>query len=178
MGEKKALFIEGVRSREQPKWRELLIVLFLFTIFLVLLIAITKQLTRDIHLRRAGIFVEGTATAFEAERGWYGVRYTFSNGNVSYEGLSAVRQAWMESVKLPQRVRVQFLSNNPAISWAPDVAENQLWWEFLGVVFFSASVIVLGVVGAVTLNDFWYGWRFRQSGLRQLQLPAYPKGWH
>ena len=80
----------------------------------------------------------------------------------------------MESVKLPVAIRVQYLPGHPGISWAPDVAENDIWIWFSLLVLGLFATILVGVIVVFVFNDVWFEKRLKQP----VDLPAYPKGWH
>jgi hypothetical protein len=95
-------------------------------------------------------------------RGGYSVRYVFYHNGTRYIGECQTTEAWARATKLPATIRVQFLANNPAMSWPPDVGVHRsLSLKILSLLFCLISVAWL----ATKVISAWH-----RSGLRWRRL--------
>jgi hypothetical protein len=178
MGKRIAAIIQGGGTKEEPKWSAPLICGALFVIFVVLSVSSLSELHKQYRLHKDGIIALGMATAFEDRRSGHAVRYTFNAGSAVYEGVCPVKESWMEKTKLPAKIRVQFLREDPKVSQAPDAGEILIWSDVISGLFFLAGDFVLGAYVIATIGEVLGRRKSERMGMRAFDLPAYPKAWH
>jgi hypothetical protein len=77
-------------------------------------------------LESRGKMVDGKAFFTEYKpagrsAGAYYVRYAFNYNGIRHEGEAQTSEGWVRSTRLPATIRVQFVPDNPALNWPPDV---------------------------------------------------------
>ena len=134
-------------AKESPAWRERLICCGLFVIFSILLFYNARGLEQEYRLYRHGIFTEGTALRCVPVRGGYAVNYKFNYNDVTYQATSDAKEGWLNPVKFPTKIRVNFLADDPNISRVPDVREpSLLWFDIFFCLFACLAVFALGLI--------------------------------
>src|ERR1051325_2876935 len=91
-----------------------------------LVLSVGRSWVEQYQVESRGQVVDGKAFFAEYKpagrgAGAYYVRYVFKHNGVRYKGEWQTTEAWVRSTRLPTTVRVQFLAENPANNWPPDV---------------------------------------------------------
>jgi hypothetical protein len=93
-------------------------------------LSVGRSSVEQYQVETHGTIVDGKAffTEYKAagrSAGAYYVRYVFNYNGVRYKGEWHTTEAWVRSNRLPTMVRVQFLPDNPANNWPPDVGVHR-----------------------------------------------------
>ena len=111
---------------EDKSWIVFFIFPLLVVIFEILGLVAARSAVEHYRLERRGRITDGTAFFSEYKQGGksggaYYVRYVFECNGVRYKGEWRTSKAWVPANKLPMRIRVRFLPDDPTFNWPPDV---------------------------------------------------------
>ena len=114
--------------------------LFVFTI--------AENCIHEYVIKNRGMITDGTAFVTECVpngRGYgytYYIRYNFKYGSTTYKGRWPVQETWAHATKMPTRIRVQFMSGNPALNWPLDVGIYQPLWPQILIALAILSLMI------------------------------------
>lgn len=141
------------KTKESPLWRQALICFGLFVVFSILFFNAAQDMEQEFQLYRHGIFTEGTALKGEPVRGGYSLFYEFNYNGSTYQGVSDVKESWLNSAKFPMTIRVHFLADDPNISRVPEARDDfLLWFNAFFCCFAFLAVVLLGVVFVIMIR--------------------------
>src|ERR1700744_814523 len=107
--------------KKLPMRQECWICLGLFAIFSCLFFHTARDLEQEYRLYKYGASIQGAAFGCASTKSGWVVDYKFNYNGVAYQSSCDTKESWIDSVKFPTPIRIQFLESNPSISRTPDV---------------------------------------------------------